>query len=111
VSLIDVLSLDGNFWVPSSMYSLVTKAQTTPNLQVNTVQWHREDEQPRNSPSPCKQHRHSVSEVSLATDTNKARLHVVWRTCLANQLDLERQMSHLSVEIKLETISWNLHNP
>jgi len=37
VSLIDVLSLDGSFLVPSSMYSLVTKAQTTPKLQTDTV--------------------------------------------------------------------------
>jgi hypothetical protein len=37
VSLIDVLSLDGSFLVPSSMYSLVTKAQTTPKLQRDTV--------------------------------------------------------------------------
>lgn len=43
VSLTDALSLDGSFWVPSSMYSLVTKAQTTPNLQASTVQWHSED--------------------------------------------------------------------
>ena len=37
VSLIDVLSLDGSFLVPSSMYSLVTKAHTTPKLQTDTV--------------------------------------------------------------------------
>jgi hypothetical protein len=37
VSLTDVLSLAGSFLVPSSMYSLVTKAQTTPKLQTDTV--------------------------------------------------------------------------
>ena len=36
VSPIDVLSLDGSFLVPSSMYSLVTKAQTTPKLQTDS---------------------------------------------------------------------------